>query len=105
MSPTEEEPCDPAAFQVVVDFVTRVSVIVLKYQTSWLNTLYLSMDANFKLKQKARGFNDPPLSNGLAFMVPNGKLQAHLEHCSSNKLTAEVCNLIAHSFVIAYLHR
>ncbi|KAF9793436.1 hypothetical protein BJ322DRAFT_1016943 [Thelephora terrestris] len=32
---------------------------------SWLNTLYLSMDANFKLKQKDRGFSDPPLSGPL----------------------------------------
>jgi hypothetical protein len=48
------------------------------------------MDANFKLKQKDRGFNDPPLSNGLAFMVSNGNLQAHLQDCSSKKLTADV---------------
>ena len=50
------------------------------------------MDANFKLKQKDRGFNDPPLSNGLAFMVPNEKLQTHLEDCSSKKLTSDVCD-------------
>ena len=57
---------------------------------SWLNMLYLSIDANFKLKQKDRGFKDPPLSNGLAFMVPNGELQEHLAHCSTKKLTSEV---------------
>lgn len=60
------------------------------YLQSWLNTLYLSMDANFKLKQKERGFNDPPLSNGLAYMVSNEKLADHLAHCSANGSTKEV---------------
>jgi len=49
------------------------------------------MDANFKLKQKERGFSDPPLSNGLAFMVPNGKLQKHLADCVAKKLISDVC--------------
>ena len=48
------------------------------------------MDANFKLKQKERGFNDPPLSNGLAYMVSNEKLADHLAHCSANGLIKEV---------------
>jgi hypothetical protein len=48
------------------------------------------MDANFKLKQKDRGFSDPPLSNGLAYMVPNQKLQEHLSHCSKLGQTGEV---------------
>ena len=61
-------------------------------QTSWLNTLYLSIDANFKLKQKDRGFSDPPLSNGLAFMVPVAKLNEHLDYCLGLSQTAEVSN-------------
>ena len=49
------------------------------------------MDANFKLKQKERGFKDPPLSNGLMFMVANDKLQEHLAQCSKTKeLTSNV---------------
>ena len=48
------------------------------------------MDANFKLKQKARGFNDPPLSNGLVYMVADEKLQDHLTHCSKTGQVAEV---------------
>jgi len=48
---------------------------------SMFETLYLSMDANFKLKQKERGFTDPPLANGFAYMVSNEKLLEHLnEH-------------------------
>ena len=49
------------------------------------------MDANFKLKQKERGFTDPPLSNGLAYMVSDTALKAHLAECISKNLTSEVC--------------
>lgn len=48
------------------------------------------MDANFKLKQKERGFSDPPLANGLAYMVPNDRLQDHLTHCSTTGQIKEV---------------
>ena len=49
------------------------------------------MDANFKLKQKERGFMDPPLSNGLAYMISNTSLKTHLAECTSKNLTSEVC--------------
>ena len=48
------------------------------------------MDTNFKLKQKERGFSDPPLSNGLVYMVSSEKLMNHLAHCSMNGLIKEV---------------
>lgn len=51
------------------------------------------MDANFKLKQKDRGFNDPPLSNGLVYMVANEKLRDHLAHCSTTGQVSEVSAL------------
>ena len=55
-------------------------------------TIYLSMDANFKLKQKEHGFTDPPLANGLAYMVSNEKLLKHLDECDGKKvLKDEVC--------------
>ena len=44
------------------------------------------MDANFKLKQKDRGFLDPPLSNGFAYMVSNETLLAHLAQCKDDKI-------------------
>ena len=50
------------------------------------------MDANFKLKQKERGFNDAQLLDGLAFTVSTGALQNHLKDCSERGLTAEVCS-------------
>ena len=48
------------------------------------------MDANFKLKQKERGFNNPALSNGLVYMVSNKQLQDHLTQCANKGLTVEV---------------
>ena len=48
------------------------------------------MDANFKLKQKARGFSDPLLSNGLIYMVADEKLQDHLTDCLKRGQNAEV---------------
>ena len=80
-----------------------MSFAKLKSVPSWLNTLYLSMDANFKLKQKERGFNDPPLSNGLAFMVPADRLQMHLADCVSKKLMTEVCDAPPCSLIITHL--
>ena len=39
---------------------------------SWLYSLNLTIDANFRLKNKARGIkNDPPLSGGWAHWVPD----------------------------------
>lgn len=52
------------------------------------------MDANFKLKQKERGFADPPLSNGLAYMISDVALKTHLAECISKNLTSEVCFLV-----------
>lgn len=48
------------------------------------------MDANFKLKQKERGFSDPPLANGLAYMISNETLKEHLAECVTKSLTSEV---------------
>lgn len=48
--------------------------------------MYLSMDTNFKLKQKERGFSDPPLANGYAYMVSNNRLINHLKECGSDQL-------------------
>lgn len=47
------------------------------------------MDANFKLKQKERGFADPPLANGLAYMVSNDILLKHLVECRDPKILKE----------------
>lgn len=48
----------------------------------WKNTLYLGIDACFKLKLKDRGFDDPDLGTGLAYMVNEDSYQTYL---SANK--------------------
>ena len=48
------------------------------------------MNVNFKLKQKERGFSDPLLVNGLAYMISNDMLKAHLADCVAKNLTSEV---------------
>ena len=57
-------------------------------------TIYLSMDANFKLKQKERGFADPPLVNGFAYMVSNQKLLEHLADCKDKKALKDEVSLL-----------
>ena len=57
---------------------------------SWINTLYLSLDANFKLKQKNHGFADPPLANDLSYMIAKSTLKEHLVECDKNRLNQDV---------------
>ena len=90
LSPSQQEPHDSTGRQVVTICSSWHMTFWIDPSKSWLNTLYLSMDANFKLKQKERGFSDPPLSNGLVYMVSNEKLMNHLVHCSKNVLIKEV---------------
>jgi len=44
----------------------------------WKNTKILGVDANFKLKQKDRGFDDTKLGSGLAYFVNDVAYQDHL---------------------------
>ena len=46
----------------------------------WLYSLFLAMDANFRLKLKSRGIRDPELGSGLAYFVNNAKFEAHLKN-------------------------
>ncbi|KAF9779699.1 hypothetical protein BJ322DRAFT_1012771 [Thelephora terrestris] len=45
----------------------------------WLYSLFLAIDANFRLKQKTRGIIDPELGSGLAYFVNVEKFSAHLK--------------------------
>ena len=45
---------------------------------SWKNTLFLGIDACFKLKCKECGFDDPDLGTGLAYMVNKDLYQKYL---------------------------
>jgi len=44
----------------------------------WKNTLFLGVDACFKLKLKDRGIDDPDLGTGQAYMVNERAYQTHL---------------------------
>jgi len=46
----------------------------------WLYSLFIAMDANFKLKQKSRDIKDPEFGSGLAYFVNIEKFKEHLKH-------------------------
>ena len=46
----------------------------------WLFSLFLAIDANFRLKLKSRGIKDPELGSGLAYFVNTAKFEAHLKN-------------------------
>jgi hypothetical protein len=43
-------------------------------------TLFLAVDANFKLKRKNRGIDDPELAPGWASFVEEGAYQNHIRN-------------------------
>lgn len=45
----------------------------------WLHSLFIAIDANFRLKLKTRGIKDPELGSGLAYFVNTTKFGAHLK--------------------------
>ncbi|KAF4588993.1 hypothetical protein EYR40_010549 [Pleurotus pulmonarius] len=46
--------------------------------SSWLYTLFLAIDANFKLKSKSRGLEDVELDPGWSYFVNDARYKAHL---------------------------
>jgi hypothetical protein len=58
---------------------THISVIkLITLLCSYLYTLFLAMDANFKLKGKERGIKDFELDPGWGSYVQNDRYQAHV---------------------------
>ena len=45
----------------------------------WLYSLFVAIDANFKLKLKSRSIKDPELGSGLAYFMNAEKFKAHLK--------------------------
>lgn len=61
---------------------------------SWLDTLYVMLDANFCLKSKNRGINDDPsLGSGLAYYVNEDAYQAYLKECPEQTEVSFFCQL------------
>lgn len=52
--------------------------LVLNSLCRFLYTLFLAVDANFKLKGKDRGINDPELALGWASFVEEDRYQEHI---------------------------
>ena len=70
----EKEPGDRAC---VILFVARVRPS-MTIHSRWLYSLFIAMDANFRLKQKTRRIKDPELGPGLAYFMNTKRFDAHL---------------------------
>jgi hypothetical protein len=57
----------------------------------WLYCLFLAIDANFRLKLKARGIGDPELGTGLAYFVDPAKFQKHLDSHPNEEDVSQMC--------------
>lgn len=61
---------------------------------SWLNSEFVMLDANFRLKLKQRNLSDPPLGGGLAYYVETSQ---YMNHVNASGEQTEVCVLPFHS--------
>ncbi|KAI0245468.1 hypothetical protein BJV78DRAFT_1356698 [Lactifluus subvellereus] len=59
-------------------FYMFLSCVGAQLQSRFLYTLFLAANANFKLKGKDRGINDPELAPGWASFVEEGRYQEHI---------------------------
>lgn len=53
-------------------------------------TLFIGLDACFKFKSKERGFKDPDLGNGLAYVVSDDAYKEHLSHHAGSQPRTDV---------------
>ena len=56
----------------------------------WLYSLFLAVDANFRLKLKERKIEDPEIGSGWAYFVENDR---YIEHVSQTTDDTEVSEL------------
>jgi hypothetical protein len=72
----------------------------------WLYSLNLTIDANFRLKNKAHAGgieNDPPLGDGWGHWVPNEPYQQYLAKYSGGVEVCKYVSLAAHCGVDDFL--
>jgi hypothetical protein len=77
------------------------------YATRWLHSLFLAIDANFRLKRKAvsRDDADPTLSRGWAYFVEDAAYKSHLE-VHGSKVQEVICTSLMAFFAASnYSHR
>lgn len=53
-------------------------LLTINLPCRWLHTLYLAIDANFRLKLKARNIDDPELGSGWAYFVEQTEYEKHV---------------------------
>ena len=73
---------NPSKPALVVGATTSASWCSNGYGFRWIYALFLAIDANFRLKLKARGIKDPELGTGLAYFVDTTKFQEHIKNHS-----------------------
>lgn len=56
-------------------------------------TVFIGLDACFKFKLKERGFRDPDLGSGLAYVVPDSAYREHLSRHAASKSRSDVSHL------------
>jgi hypothetical protein len=64
-----------------VSFALRTEV----YNRRWLYSIFLAIDANFRLKLKARSIDDPELGSGWAYFVEQLEYTEHVKQYFSEK--------------------
>lgn len=61
---------------------------LVTFNHRWLYSLFIAMDANFRLKLKTRDINDPELGDGLAYFVNTAMFEEHLKsHVEENEVS------------------
>lgn len=71
--------------------------IITYASARWLYSLNLTIDANFRLKNKARGIdNDPPLGDGWGHWVPNDPYQKYIKDNGHQKEVSLAVSLKVH---------
>ena len=66
---------------------------MLTFSYRWLYSLFLAVDANFRLKLKDRKIKDPEIGSGWAYFVENSQ---YIEHVSQKTNGVEVSD----SFIV-----
>ena len=59
----------------------------------WLYTLFIMVDANFKLKLKDKGIPDAPLGSGWAYFVEDSQFKSYLEDHSEDQTEVSFLSL------------
>lgn len=65
--------------------ILKISGPPLTNSDRWLHAVFLAIDANFRLKLKARGVNDPELGSGWAYFVGQTEYAQHLNTYEDEK--------------------